>query len=86
MTTEAALLGVPTFSCYPGEPFIVLKYLIREKLVKLERDPKELATKILTILNNIEYEKKRQAERARRLVETFEDPIEVMATEIEKAV
>jgi len=86
MTTEAALLGVPTFSCYPGEPFIVLKYLMRKKLVKLERDPKVLAKKVLVSLDNIEYERKRQAERAKRLVETFEDPIEVITNEIEKTI
>ena len=86
MTTEAALLGVPTFSCYPGEPFIILKYLMRKGLVKLERDPKSLAIKILAALEKVEYEKKRQAERAKRLVETFDDPIQVIADEIEKTI
>jgi len=86
MTAEAALLGVPTFSCYPGEPFIILRYLVRKRLVRLERDLKALAMKILTALNNIEYEKKGQAERSKRLVETFEDPIEVIADEIEKTI
>jgi len=85
MTTEAALLGVPTFSCYPSEPFIILKYLIKKRLVTLERDPEELAMKVLATLKNIKRKKKRQSERARRLVETFEDPIEVIIAEIEKA-
>jgi len=86
MTAEAALLGVPTFSSYPGEPFIVLRYLVRKRLVKLEKDSKALAMKILAALNNIENEKKKQDERAKRLVETFEDPIEVIADEIDKTV
>ena len=86
MTTEAALLGVPTFSCYPDEPFIVLKYLVRKRLVKLERDSKALATNVLATLDDIEHEKKRQAERAKRLVERFEDPIEVITAEIEETV
>ena len=86
MTTEAALLGVPTFSCYPSEPFLVLKYLIRKMLVKLERDPRALAMEILETLNNIEDEKRRQSERSKRLVETFEDPIRVITAEIEKTV
>ena len=86
MTTEAALLGVPTFSCYPGEPFIVLKYLVRKRLVRLERNLEALAMRILAALDNIEYEKKRQAERAKRIVEKFEDPIEVIVTEIEKTI
>jgi len=86
MTTEAALLGVPTFSCYPSEPFIVLKYLMEKRLVNLVKDPEELAMKVLATLDNIEFEKKRQSERARRLVETFEDPIEVIIAEIEKII
>jgi len=84
MTAEAALLGVPTFSCYPEEPFIILRYLVRKGLVKFERDPKVLAKKILAALDNIAYEKRRQAERAKRLIKTFEDPIEVIAAEIER--
>ncbi|RLI03519.1 lipid-A-disaccharide synthase [Candidatus Bathyarchaeota archaeon] len=86
MTTEAALLGVPTFSFYPSEPFIVLKYLIRKGFVKLVRDPNELAMKILETLDNIKDEKRKQRERAERLVETFEDPIQVITAEIEKTV
>lgn len=86
MTAEAALLGVPTFSCYPAEPFIILKYLMRKRLVKLERNPERLAEKVLATLDRIEYERKKQNERAKRLVKTFEDPVEVIADEIEKTV
>ena len=84
MTIEAALLGVPTFSCYPGEPFIILNYLVRKKLVKHERDAEILAKNLLRTLDNLEVERRMQAERAWRLVETFEDPIEVATEEIEK--
>jgi len=86
MTSEAALLGVPTFSCYPIEPFIILRYLIEKKLVKLERDPRAMAEKILSTLDKIEYERSKQSERAKRLIRTFEDPIQVIASEIEKTV
>jgi len=86
MTSEAALLGVPTFSCYPGEPFIILKYLIEKGLVNLERNPKAMAEKILSTLDNIEYERSIQSEKAKRLVETFEDPIQVITSEIEKTI
>jgi len=86
MTVEAALLGVPTFSCYPAEPFIILKYLMRKRLVKLERNPERLAEKVLATLDRIEYERRKQNERAKRLVKTFEDPVEVIADEIKKTV
>jgi hypothetical protein len=85
MTAEAALLGVPTFSCYPGEPYAVLRHLVSVGLVKLERDPEALTEKVLLTLRNIEHERKKQEERASRLVETFEDPIEVITAEVEAA-
>jgi len=59
---------------------------MRKRLVKLERDPERLAEKILATLDRIEYERKKQNERAKRLVKTFEDPVEVIADEIEKTV
>jgi predicted glycosyltransferase len=84
MTTESALLGVPTFSCYPGEPFMVLKYLVKNKLVSLEKDPVKLLKMIWSTLDDLEGVKKTQVERVRRLVEDFEDPVEVITKEVER--
>jgi len=84
MTTEAALLGVPTFSCYPDEPFLILKYLIERNLVTHETDPEKLVKEILRTLSSIDYEKKKQAGKVRRLVKDFEDPIRIIIGEVEK--
>jgi predicted glycosyltransferase len=84
MTTESALLGVPTLSCYPSEPFAILRYLVKNKMVSLERDHVTLLKKIWSTLDNLENAKKTQAERVQRLVRDFEDPIEVIVTEIER--
>jgi len=84
MTTEAALLGVPTFSCYPDEPFLVLKYLMEKNLVTHETDPEKLVREILTTLSSIDYEKKKQAGKAQRLVKNFEDPIRIIIAEVER--
>ena len=84
MTTEAALLGIPTFSCYPDEPFLILKYLIGKELVTRETDPNRLVRRILATLGNISDEKKRQAEKVQGLVQNFEDPTELITTEIQK--
>jgi len=86
MTTESALLGVPTFSCYPSKPFEILKYLIKNKMVILERDPNRLLKKIGSTLDDLEKSKKTQAERVQMLVKDFEDPTEVIVTEVEKIV
>ena len=83
MNTEAALLGVPTFTCYPDEPHLVEKYLITKKLVIRELDPEELAERILATFSNLDEEKKKQSARVQRLVRTFEDPIEVISKEVE---
>lgn len=84
MNAEAALLGVPTFSCYPGDSYIIEKYLIRKKLVTRETDPEILAQRILATLADIVHAKKTQATRVHRLVRNFEDPIEVITTEVER--
>ena len=83
MTAESVLLGVPTFSCHPGKPFPILKYLVGKKLVKLETDPSKLLGKIQLMLSRLDKEKTMQAEKAERLVKGFEDPIEVILKEIE---
>jgi predicted glycosyltransferase len=83
MTTEAALLGVPTFSCYPDKPFLILKYLIGKKLVTRETDPEKLGRRILATLGDLCYEKTRQAEKARRLIQDFEDPVDIIVEEVE---
>ncbi|MCS7119597.1 MAG: DUF354 domain-containing protein, partial [Candidatus Bathyarchaeota archaeon] len=79
MTAEAALLGVPTFSCYPSEPYFIERYLMRIGLVKRETDPQRLARKVLKTLEKIESEKIRQSMKAREIVKNFEDPAEVIA-------
>jgi predicted glycosyltransferase len=84
MSAEAALLGVPTFSCYPGEPFLIQRYLTRKKLLTHETDPDTLVSRILATLSNIDSEKKRQSARVQRLVRNFEDPIEIVTREVEK--
>ena len=83
MTAEAALLGVPTFSCYPDEPFLIEKYLINKGLIIRETDPEKAAKKIMRTLNSLESVRAAQEEKARRLTQTFEDPIEVIASTVE---
>ena len=84
MTTESALLGVPTFSCYPSRPFVILKYLVKNRMVSLERNHVKMLKKIWLTLDNLENAQKTQDERVQRLVRDFEDPIEVIVTEVEK--
>jgi predicted glycosyltransferase len=84
MTAEAALLGVPSFSCYPDKPFLVEKYLIKKGLIVRETSLEKLKAKVLETLKNIESVQKAQAVKAHRLTRSFEDPIDVIADAIGK--
>lgn len=84
MTTEAALLGVPTFSCYPDKSFLIEEYLIKKNLIIKETVPEKVTKRIINTLDNLGYERKKQKERAWRLVKKFEDPVEVILNEVKK--
>lgn len=83
MSAEAALLGVPTISSYPGG-YIIEDYLIEEGLITKEVDPERLLKEITEVLAAIDEKKRLAKERARTLVSGFEDPIEVIGSEVEK--
>jgi predicted glycosyltransferase len=84
MTAEAALLGTPTVSCYPGEPYIVERYLVRQGLVKRAKGLEEAVAYVKLVLRRPEDFKERHRERARRLLQTMEDPVEVIAESLRK--
>lgn len=78
MTAEAALLGIPAFSCYPSEPTLIERHLIKKRLVVRETNWRKLETKVLRTLRNISLARRRQSARAAKLTDGFEDPIEVV--------
>jgi predicted glycosyltransferase len=84
MTAEAALLGIPTFSCYPNKPFLIEKHLIKRRLVVRETNWQKLETKVLRTLRNVDRARRTQSARAAKLTNGFEDPIEVVMKAIKK--
>lgn len=84
MTAEAALLGIPTLSCYPGDPFLIEEYLVRRGLIIREASCRKASERVLKILNNIDSVKKAQTLKARQLTNTFEDLSEVVVKAIKK--
>ena len=84
MNAEAALLGIPTFSAYPAESFIIEKYLIDQGLIDKETDSCKLLAKISGMLDDLGGAKEESSARARGLVEDFEDPLEVISREVER--
>jgi len=76
MNAEAALLGVPTVSYFPGTPTYIDRYLEKEKLLVLVRSDTELVGAARTLLSE-----KGDARRARatRLLNRMVDPAEYIA-------
>jgi hypothetical protein len=80
MTAESALLGVPTIS-YNAVPNFIENYLVKQKLVKRETNPKKIvhAIKLLIKNSNVKNQK-----RAKKALDSMEDPfnklVKVMKT------
>jgi predicted glycosyltransferase len=86
MTAEAALLGVPAFSCYPDKPILVERFLMKKGLLVRNTDLKKVKVRVLNILNNLEVSRNEQAAKAQKLTSGFEDPIDVILESVEKVV
>ncbi len=84
MTAEAALLGVPTISCYPVEPTYVEQFLLKEKLINRILDPNKAFLKMADILDNFETYKRASRERSNNLLSTMENPVDVITSQIER--
>jgi predicted glycosyltransferase len=81
MSAEAALLGVPVISYYPGEPTFVEKYLIKYGLVERILDSGRIAQRTHAICGNQEFREFYQRKSA-KLLQSMEDPIRIIAQKI----
>ena len=82
MTCEAALLGVPTISCYPLEPTFVERFLLRRGIILRSLDHKRIARFIIKVLKDEDLAAASK-DRARLLLDSMEDPIEALSRAIE---
>ncbi len=76
---EAALLGTPAISCFPGEKPLYITYLERRGLVSTMRSPRRIALTIRDILARPERFEQLRA-RGRRLLHWMEDPAARIST------
>jgi len=83
MTVEAALLGRPAISCFPGDKPLYIKYLEREGLVKTIRSPERIAATLAKLLSS-ETELKEQERRGTALLHKMEDPISIISKVVQK--
>lgn len=77
MTTEAALLGVPSISFYPNSPTIIESYLVKLGFVVRMVDVQSIVKRALHILRNPDYEKAAKI-KSKNIISRMEDPIAVI--------
>jgi len=83
MTVEAALLGRPAISCFPGEKPLYIKYLEKQGLVQTIRSPREIALRVNMTLASVQ-EQKAQERRGTKLLHQMEDPVRVISGVVKK--
>jgi len=81
MTTEAAMLGVPSISCFPDKPTIIEEFLVSLGLVVRETDPVRIAKRAMNMLEDETY-RLSVRDKAKSFVERMEDPIEAILREL----
>ncbi len=82
MAQEAALLGVPVFSYYPGELPAVHRFLLRRGLLRvMEGLSRESIGKAVELANDRRF-RRRLEEKARRTREKMEDPARAIAESV----
>jgi len=83
MSAEAALLGVPVISCYPGDQTFVDKFLVRYGLMERILDPGRIAHRTIGISKGRDFREFYQR-KSSKLKQTMDDPIRVMLSRILK--
>ncbi len=83
MTAEAALLGIPVISYYPGETTFVDRFLITYGLVERLHDPGRIAQRTLAISKSRDFGEFYRR-KSSRLVRGMEDPLRVIVKRIFK--
>jgi len=81
MCAEAALMGVPTVSCYPSKPTYVDRYLCKLGLLERTLSPSEIVDRIRRCLDHPEIAVN-QKTRASRLLARMEDPVSVIMSHL----
>src|SRR2546426_4318371 len=74
MTVEAALLGIPSISCFPGPKPLYIQYLERLGIVKTIKSPREIASVVRRMLPDPEAFET-QKRRGKQLLAKMEDPV-----------
>jgi hypothetical protein len=83
MTAEAALLGVPTVSIYPGQPTFIEEYLIKIGLIHRSLNPRRLTSASIKMMSDVNFLRKHRA-MSKRFLRSMEDPIAKIVSSLER--
>jgi len=83
MSAEAAMLGVPVISYYPGEQTFVERSLMRYGLVERILDSGRIANRVVSISKSQEFREFYQT-KSSKFVHNMEDPVKVILNRILK--
>ena len=83
MTAEAALLGVPVISYYPGDATFVERFLIKHGLVERILDPGRIAQRTSAICKSADFREFYQR-KSTKLLRSMEDPLQIIVQKIFK--
>lgn len=78
MTAESALMGIPTIS-YDAVPNYIEQYLVRNGLVKREKNPQKIVFLVKEILKS---DNKKSRNKAREILNSMEDPFSNLVVHI----
>ena len=81
MTAEAALLGVPVISHYPGEQTFVERFLVRYGLVERLLDPGRVAQRAVAISKSRDFHEFYR-KKSTKLIRSMEDPLRFIVQRI----
>jgi predicted glycosyltransferase len=81
MTAEAALLGVPVISYYPGEQTYVDRFLTRYGLVERVLDPSRIAQRTIAISRSRDF-REFYRKKSANLLRSMEDPLRLIIQRI----
>ena len=84
MTVEAALLGVPAISCFPGPKPLYIQYLERLRLVETIKQARNATSEIERMLTSPETFRD-QKRRGKQLLSKMEDPVAKILTTVQLA-
>jgi len=84
MTVEAALLGIPSISAFPGPKPLYIQYLERLSLVETIRSPREIASHVQRMLTDPDsFEGQKRS--GKQLLAKMEDPVAKILSIVELA-